>query len=125
MEPTIRGSEDMPVELQNDAGRVQRSLREAMQRGMRSSFPPHGCWRKDQPMALQRQLQDGDSPDSGPEIRRRKRRLKTNTPNSDRRTEDSKRAIRKRTKHADTELDQRFGNISHSVLGVCVLHNRR
>jgi len=126
VEPTIRGSEDMPVELQNDAGRVQRSLREAMQRGMRSSFPPQGYWRKDQPKALQRQLQDGDSPDSGPEIRRRKRRLKTKkTRNSDRRTEDSKRAIRKRTKDADTELDQRFGNISHSVLGACVLLNRR
>jgi len=126
VEPTIRGNGDMPVEMQNDAGRVQRSLREAMQRGMRSSFPPHGCWRTDQPKALQRQLQDGDSPDSGAEIRRRKRRLKTKkTRNSDRRTEDSKRAIRKWTKHADTELDQRFGNFSHSVLGVCVLLNRR
>jgi len=91
VEPTIRGNGDMPVEMQNDAGRVQRSLREAMQRGMRSSFPPHGCWRTDQPKALQRQLQDGDSPDSGPEIRRRKRRLKTKkTRNSDRRTKGPK-----------------------------------
>merc|ERR1719391_466850 len=52
-----------------------------MRRGMRSSFPPQ---RRDQRMALQRQLQDGVLP----EICRRKRRLKTKkTRNSDRRTE--------------------------------------
>jgi len=105
VEPTIRGSGEMPVELQKNAVRLQKTLLEAMQGGMPSSFPPQGCWRRDQPIFLRRQLRCGDSPD----IRRRKRRLKTKTRNSDRRTEDSKRAIRKRTKHADTELDQRFG----------------
>merc|ERR1712098_332030 len=70
---TIRRSEDMPVELQNDAGRVQRSLQEAMQRGMRSSFPPQLSPRDVhqyifllpftsvyKPNALQRQLLEGD-----------------------------------------------------------------